>query len=325
MADRKILVTGTMGCLGAWVLRHLIDDGTPLVAADLSEDRTRPRLLMSEDELEALTWIRLDVTDTEATRRAVADHGVTHIIHLAGLQIPFCRANPPLGAAVNVLGTVNIFEAARHEGVKGLAYASSLAALSPASHYTDFPVPDDVDQEPATLYGVYKVANEETARIYHQDWGVGSVGLRPYTVFGIGRDQGVTADVAKAILAGAASLPFHMRFSGPTALQHASDVARIFIASALAEVDGAPALNLRGDVMNMADVAEVIREEIPGAAITVAENAHLPLPADLDDSGLRALMGSVPHKPFRAAIGEDVASYRRLMEAGLIDMTQLDR
>ncbi|MEM6826072.1 MAG: NAD(P)-dependent oxidoreductase [Pseudomonadota bacterium] len=325
MAEKKVLITGTMGCIGAWVLRHLIDDGTPLVAADLSDDRARPRLLMSEDELDALTWVRLDVTDTDATRRVVADHGVTHIIHLAGLQIPFCRANPPLGAAVNVLGTVNIFEAARHEGVKGLAYASSLAALSPVSHYSEFPLADSVSRTPATLYGVYKVANEETARIYHQDWGISSVGLRPYTVYGVGRDQGVTADVAKAILAAAAGQPFHMRFSGPTALQHASDVARIFIACAEAELDGAPTLNLRGDVMEMADIAALINKTVPGAETTVAADAPLPLPADLDDAGLRGLIGDIPHMPMVSAIEGDVAAYRALMAKGLIDMTQLER
>lgn len=325
MAGRRVLVTGTMGCIGAWVLRHLVDDGIDVVAADLSEDRARPRLLFSDDELAALTWARLDVTDTQAVRRVVAENGVTHIVHLAGLQVPFCRANPPLGAAVNVLGTVNVFEAARHEGVKGLVYASSLAALGPADMYDTWPLPDAVATRPSTLYGVYKVANEETARIYHQDWGVGSVGLRPYTVYGVGRDQGVTADVAKAILAAAAGEPFHIRFSGPTALQHASDAARIFIACAMAEADGHPVLNLRNDVVDVAAVADLIREEVPGARITVARNADLPMPADLDDAGLRRLIGTVPHKPLREAIRGDIAMYRTLMGRGLIDMSQLAR
>lgn len=325
MAEERFLVTGTMGCIGAWVLRHLVDEGAAIVAADLSTDRARPRLLLSDTELEAQTWVSLDVRDTEAVQRVVAENGVTHIVHLAGLQIPFCRANPPLGAAVNVLGTVNVFEAARHEGVKGLVYASSLAALGPAALYTTWPVPDDAARVPATLYGVYKVANEETARIYHQDWGVRSVGLRPFTVFGVGRDQGVTADIAKAILAAAAGEAFHIRFSGPTALQHASDVAKVFIASARAETEGASVHNLRNDVLDVSEVAGLIREEVPGARISVAEGADLPLPADLDDTGLRRLLGTVPHTPLGDAIRGDVAQYRDLISRGLIDMTQLER
>lgn len=325
MTDKTVLVTGTMGCLGAWVLRHLVDDGVSVVATDLSDDWVRPKLLLSDDEIASLTWVKLDVTDTGAVRQAVADHGVTHIVHLAGLQIPFCRANPPLGAAVNVLGTVNILEAARHEGVKGLVYASSTAALGAPELYDTWPLPDDAPPYPSTLYGVYKIANEETARIYHKEWGVGSVGLRPYTVYGVGRDQGVTADIAKAILAAAAGKPFHIRFSGMMALQHASDVAKMFIAAAMAEAEAAQVLNIRNDVTDVASVAEVIRAEVPGAEITVAENADLPYPADMGDAGLRALIGEPPHTPLSEAIAGDVAAYRALMARDLIDMSQLER
>ena len=218
----RILITGSMGCIGAWVIRHLLDQGIDFVATDLSDDPVRPRLLMSEHEIAGINWRRLDVTDTGAVDRMVADHGITHVIHLAGLQIPFCKANPPLGAAVNVVGTVNILEAARQNGVRGIAYASSLAALGPPEAYPETPVPDDALPAPSTLYGVYKTANEETARIYWQDWQVGSVGLRPYVVYGVARDQGMSADIAKAILAVAAGRPFHIRFDGPLALQHRS-------------------------------------------------------------------------------------------------------
>ena len=133
MYDERFLVTGAAGCVGAWVLKHLTDEGASVLATDMSEDRARPTLLMSDAALDRVAWSRLDVTDTAAVLRAVAETGITRIIHLAGLQVPFCRANPPLGAAVNVVGTVNIFEAARHEDVRGLAYASSLAALGPAA------------------------------------------------------------------------------------------------------------------------------------------------------------------------------------------------
>jgi nucleoside-diphosphate-sugar epimerase len=138
-----------------------------VVATDLAIDPVRPRLLLSEEELAQVTFAKLDVTDLNAVKSLVADEGVTHIVHLAGLQMPFCRANPSVGAAVNVVGTVNIFEAARaHWGqVQGLSYASSLAVLGPADLYPERPVRDDVPLLPTTLYGVYKQANEGTAKI----------------------------------------------------------------------------------------------------------------------------------------------------------------
>lgn len=322
--DRTYLVTGAMGCLGSWVLHHLTEAGKQVVATDLGTDPVRPRLVMGEAELAKVTWAQLDVTDTKAVNAAVADHGVTHIIHLAGLQIPFCKANPPLGAAVNVTGTVNILEAARHNAVRGVAYASSLAAFGPTEMYDTWPLPDDATPVPLSLYGVYKVANEETARIYAQDWDVGSIGLRPYVVYGVGRDQGMTADMAKAILAVAAGQPFHIRFSGEVALQHASDAARIFIACAETESKAAEVCNLRNDVIEVAAFVDLLKSMYPEAEITFEEGNPLPFPADLSDAGLRRLIGDVPHTEIKARISADVDAYRALIQSGGIDLGQLE-
>jgi nucleoside-diphosphate-sugar epimerase len=323
--SEKFLVTGAMGCIGAWVLRHLLNDGAEIVATDLSEDPVRPRLLLSEDEIAAITWKKLDITDTDAVNRVVADHGITHVVHLAGLQIPFCKADPPLGAAVNVVGTVNVLEAVRHNGVVGLSYASSLAALGPPELYAELPVPDEAPTVPSTLYGVYKVANEETARIYWADWQVGSIGLRPYNVYGVGRDQGLTADIAKAILAVAAQQPFHIRYGGPLALQHASDVAEMFIAAARAAYQGAAIVNLRNDVTTVEEFVALLMELYPNAQITNQADNLLPFPADLDDTGLRRLIKTVPHMPLAEAIQRDVEQYSALLETGKIDLEQLRR
>ena len=67
-----------------------------------------------------------DITDLAALERALDEHGVTNVIHLAALQVPHCRANPPLGAAVNVVGTVNVLEAVkrRADRMGPVVYAS---------------------------------------------------------------------------------------------------------------------------------------------------------------------------------------------------------
>lgn len=324
MSNETFMITGSMGCIGAWVIRNLVQEGVKVIATDLATEPVRPRQVMSEEELSKVTFAKLDVTDLKAVRSLVDENGITHIVHLAGLQVPFCRANPSLGAAVNVVGTVNIFEAARHAGVKGLAYASSLAVLGPAEDYPEGKLEDDVPLLPRTLYGVYKVANEGTAKIYWQDWQVGSVGLRPYIVYGVGRDQGMTSDLAKAILATAAGKPFHIRFDGPVGLQHANDVAKMFIGSARAEHQGAAACNLRNDIVTVADFVAMLKEIEPSAQITIAENNPLPFPWDLDDGGLREILGGMPWTPVKEAIGQDLAHFRRLLDEGLIDLGQLE-
>jgi nucleoside-diphosphate-sugar epimerase len=324
MSNETFMITGAMGCIGAWVIRNLVEDGVKVVATDLATEPVRPRQVAGDETLSKVTFAQLDVTDLKAVRSLVEANGITHIVHLAGLQVPFCRANPSLGAAVNVVGTVNIFEAARHAGVKGLAYASSLAVLGPAEDYPEGKLEDDVPLLPRTLYGVYKVANEGTAKIYWQDWQVGSVGLRPYIVYGVGRDQGMTSDLAKAVLATAAGKPYHIRFDGPVGLQHANDVAKMFIGAARAQYQGAAACNLRNDVVSVADFAGMIKAEAPDAQITWAENNPLPFPWDLDDGGLREILGGMPWTPVQKAIKQDLAHFRRLLEAGLIDLKQLE-
>lgn len=313
-----------MGCIGAWVLRNLIDEGVNIIATDLDTKPTRPRLLLSDDELDQIKWEKLDVTDVNAVNETTAQNNVTHIVHLAGLQVPFCRANPSMGSAVNVQGTVNIFEAARNNGIKGLCYASSLAVLGPGECYKERPIKDDVPLLPKTLYGVYKKANEGTADIYWNDWNVGSIGLRPHTVYGVARDQGMTSDIAKAILATAADKPFHIRFDGPVTLQYANDIAKIFIESARAEFQGTAACNIRNDVVTVAEFVSLLKQLHPSSQVTFEQNANLPFPADLDDSGLRNILGKIPHTPLADAIQEDMNRYKALLNAGKINLAQLD-
>lgn len=280
MSNEKFMITGSMGCIGAWVLRNLVSAGVKVVATDLATDPVRPRLLLNNDELAQVKFTQLDVTNLNDVQSMVEQEGITHIIHLAGLQVPFCKANPSLGSQVNVVGTVNIFEAARKfQGqVQGLAYASSLAVLGPANRYPDKPVRDDVPLYPETLYGVYKQANEHTARIYWQDWGVGSVGLRPYIVYGVARDQGMTSDIAKAILATAAEQPYHIKFGGSVALQYADDVAKMFIGCARANHQGAAACNLRNDVIPVADFINKVQSVVATAELSYEANTILPFP-----------------------------------------------
>ncbi|MCV6591392.1 MAG: NAD(P)-dependent oxidoreductase [Silicimonas sp.] len=319
----RFLVTGAQGCLGAWVVKHLMARDMDVVAGDLTIDPVRPRLIMGEDAIAKVDWQRLDVTEAEAVMAMVQDKGITRIVHLAGLQIPFCKADPARGAAVNVSGTVHVFEAARAAGVQGLAYASSLAVIGREEDYDMRPVPDDAIPRPYTLYGAYKVANEQTARVYAEDWGVGSVGLRPCVVYGVGRDQGMSSDLAKALLAAVAGQAFHIRLGGRIPVEHASDVAEMFIGSAMAGGRAARVFNMRNDVVTVPQYIEAVRRIVPGAEITHAEGVDFPHPADLDDAGLRGLLGTVPHTPLDQALARDAEMFRTLLAEDRIDLTQL--
>ena len=129
MFDGPVLVTGAGGCLGAWTLAILQASGVPVIAADLREDRYRPTLVMGQEAAAGLTWEINDVTDAKALRQLVDRHGIRAIVHYAGLQVPFCAANPALGARVNVEGTINILQVAREAGIKRTVFADDFASV----------------------------------------------------------------------------------------------------------------------------------------------------------------------------------------------------
>src|SRR5205823_8414388 len=98
------------------------------VTYDLSSEPRRVRLVLG-DETDAVPHVLGDITEGASFEHALEEHAITHVIHLAALQVPFVRADPPLGARVNVLGTVNVFEAAKRRELASIVYASSVAAL----------------------------------------------------------------------------------------------------------------------------------------------------------------------------------------------------
>src|SRR5918995_1423124 len=222
--EERFLVTGASGCIGAWTVAQLVAEGTHVVALDTSDDDHRLRLVLDERALAQVARVRADITDLAALERPLDEHAIPHVIPLAALQVPFCRADPPLGARVNVVGTVNVFEAVarRAERIGPVVYASSVAAYDALDDAHAAPAMEGV---PSTLYGVYKRANEGTATVYAQERDTPSVGLRPHTVYGPGRDQGLTSAPTSAMLAAAAGTPYKLPFGGAYQLQYAPDVA----------------------------------------------------------------------------------------------------
>jgi nucleoside-diphosphate-sugar epimerase len=305
--DGPVLVTGAGGCIGSWTLALLTNAGVPAVAFDLSDDQRRPRLLMTADELAEVPWITGDIADTEAVTDAAAQHGIHAIIHLAALQVPFCKANPVAGAKANVVGTVNVLEAARHHGLKRLAYASSIAAHSffPGAPWL------------ATLYGAYKLCDEMIARTYAEDWDVPSVGIRPGVVYGVGRDQGLTSKTTVAILAAAAERPYTVPFSGGVSALHAGEVASAFIKAVSEERNGAHVFDLNGRPTTVAEWLEIVRALAPGAQLDIA-GEPLPFPADLSDESIREYLGDYGPVPLEEGIEATYAAFRRLLAAGAL-------
>lgn len=281
--DAPVLVTGAGGCIGAWVCAILSRSGVPVIASDIAKSPARAALIMGEEAAQALDWTALDVTDGAAVAGLVSDSGVGAIIHLAGLQVPFCAANPALGARVNVEGTINILEAARHNQIRRTVFASSVAAAAfpPGGPYRE------------TLYGAYKVANEQTAFVYWNDWQVPSVGLRPNVVYGVARDQGISSKNTIGIQAAVLGEPYDIPFTGPYSWLYAGEAAAAFIAAVGQDGAGAHTFDLNGRCDTIEAGLAALDRLSPNHRVT-AGGAPFPFPPDLDEAPLRRHLPDYP-------------------------------
>ena len=316
------LVTGAMGCIGSWVVRNLVQQNVAVTVFDLATDPRRLKLILSPAELARVNFVAGDITDLAALERALDEGQITHLIHLAALQVPFCKADPPLGARVNVVGTVNVFEAVKkRRHISKVVYASSAAVYDAADAYpAGAPLAHDAPLHPNTLYGVYKQANEGTARVYWQDDRVSSIGIRPYVVYGVGRDQGLTSTPTKAMFAAAVGQPYHISYGGKCDFEYADDAAKAFIAAARAPFEGMDVFNLTGHAVHLSEIVAAIESAAPEMKGKITfEDKPLPFPEEMDGAPLERVIGAVPRTPLKDGVAETVKRFRELAAKGLME------
>jgi nucleoside-diphosphate-sugar epimerase len=323
----RVLLTGGYGCIGAWIVRNLLERGDQAWIYDLKEDPRRLRLILPEEKVRQVSFVQGDVTDLARLRTAIDKHGITHLVHLAGLQVPVCRADPILGAKVNVVGTLAVLEAARQAGpqIQRLVYASSAAVFGPPENYPAGPLGDDAPLRPTTHYGYFKVCNEGNARTYFQDHGLSSIGLRPWTVYGVGRDFGMTSEPTKAIKALAVGRRYHITYGGWQDLQFVDDVAKIFIRCLEAAYQGAKAYNLRGHVVDLATFHKALCAVEPAAGDLITHgDRQIAIAYNLDDAALQRDLGPMLRMPLEEGIRQTLHGFRRLHAEGRLDTKELE-
>lgn len=321
------LVTGAFGCIGSWVVKRLLAAGERPVAYDVGDDPWRMRMIVGSERLKDVRIITGDIADRDALGRAVGAQDITRLIHLAAWQVPLCRQDPPRGALINVVGTANVFEAAKahRDRISRVVYFSSAAVFGPPHLYGPGPVTDDAPPKPATHYGVYKVANEETARVYWEEHKIPSTGLRPLSVYGPGRDFGVTADPTLAMKAAVLGRRYQIRWGGATDLIYADDVARACIAAAESNLDGARVYNLHGESARIADVVRMIEEAWPQSRGTLSHvEQPIPFPSELADPGYQRDLGPQPRTTLRDGITKTLDEFAALNRAGRLDARELE-
>ncbi|MDR1955312.1 MAG: NAD(P)-dependent oxidoreductase [Treponema sp.] len=297
-------VTGASGCIGGWAVKQLVESGHHVFALTPHPEKLEKlRLIMKRPDIAKIIPIPGDITNPDLCKLVVSLGGVEKILHLAALQMPFCKANPSLGARVNVEGTINIFEAARAAGIKKVVYASSTAVYGNSADYPGGEFSHDSPLIPRSFYGVYKQDNEWAAKVYFEETGVSSIAIRPFVVYGPLRDQGMTSTPTAAIKAAVRGEAYEISYGGTAEFQFARDVAQAFIAAAEKEYTGAVVYNLGGGTVSMEQIIAAIEKAVPEAKGRITfKNTPLPFPRHRDTGELAKLVGPVCQTPLEEGI-----------------------
>lgn len=284
MTDCTVLITGGTGFLGSYIVDEFIQHGHEVVAYDLStDDRILSKLGVADD----VEIRRGDVSEATDVIRAVEETGATHIVHLAALLTNSARDNPRAALDVNVQGTNNIFEAARvlDDQVERVSWASSAAVYAPPHNYDAEYVAEEELVYPDTLYGATKEYNEHQARVYHEDYGLDYVALRPTVAYGPYRETGGSAFLANIVEKPAVGESFSVEYGDQVIdWQHARDIAQAFRKATFVDESEVSqrVYNVRGVLATIREAADTVREIIPGADLDVSDDGELPWTQNLD-------------------------------------------
>jgi nucleoside-diphosphate-sugar epimerase len=173
----RYLVTGCAGFLGSWISQALVERGEAVRGFDNFETGRRQNLA---DILDRMEFVEGDLRNADAIARAC--EGVDYILHQAALpSVPRSVRDPRTSHTANIDGTFNLLEGARAAGVKRIVYAASSSAYG---NQPGFPRKETMVPMPIAPYPVQKLAGELYMRSYWQVYGLETVCLRYFNIFG---------------------------------------------------------------------------------------------------------------------------------------------
>jgi len=255
LAGQTALVTGGAGFVGSHLAEALLERGADVRVLDDFSSGRRENVPAGAEVVEG------DVRDPGVVRSAVRDCDV--VFHQAGLvSVPASVEDPLASQAANVTGTLNVLEAAREEGDARVVVASSVAVYGDPD---ETPVSEDDRKTPQSPYGVDKLAVDHYARRYHDLYGLETVALRYFNVYGPRQRAGDYSGVVSTFLEQAGSgqpLTVHGDGTQTRDFVHVSDVVDANLAAATAAADDAAgrAYNVgTGDSVEIRELAELVR------------------------------------------------------------------
>ena len=261
----SILVIGGTGFIGPRLIRKLVARGEDVVCMDIN-----PGAASLADVPLRAPVIRGDVTRFEDVMRAVLEVKPERLINLAyGLGAG--EGNPHQVFLLDVLGMDNCFEAARLAGVRRIVYASSIAVSGQQSNFGDRLANEDDPTYGTSQYAMHKIFNEFQAKKFINNYGMSITGVRPANVTGPDKVRGST-DHVQLMVDAARGKPVHLPKKGLMRLLiHVEDMAEVFARILLADAPRHSLYNSGGIPVSLGELADVVRQFLPGAQITFAQ------------------------------------------------------
>jgi UDP-glucose 4-epimerase len=317
----RVLITGGMGVIGAETSRRFVREGHRPVIFARHRDESLVRDILDKVDIELG-----DVLDLPRLMDVIKRHQVTHIVHAAAFVGAVSQANPALSVQVNVMGMVNVLEAARLFEVRRVVYTSAKGVYGPAVGEYGFPtykpVPEDLPKNPKRIYDSAKLMGEHVGLYYQANMGVDVVVLRFASTYGPGKTarhgrMGVTSQIVENPANG---LPFHIAQGGDEKddfIYNKDSALGIYLAT-VADNPKSRAYNIGTGVgLTLNDFARVIRRHLPDAKIEIGPGLNflgMPYPASsvYDISRAREELGYAPEYDLEKGIADYLESLHRL-------------
>ncbi len=322
----KVLITGGMGVIGAETSRKFVREGhRPLVFARHRDDR------LVGDILDKIDFEAGDILDMPRLLGVIKEHKVTHVVHAAAFVGAMSAANPALSIQVNVVGTVNVLEAARLFDVRRVVFTSAKGIYGPfvgdygPPHYK--PVPEDAPKNPQRIYDSAKLMGEQTVLYYAANFGLDTAVLRFAMTYGPGKTSrhgkmGVTSQIVEN--------PFNgLPFKHPAGAEAKDDfiynkdsALGIYLATVAEKVPSRVYNIGSGKGIGLNDIAAVVRKRLPGARIEIGPGDNfLGMPYQphgvYDVTRARKELGFEPEYDIDRAIADYIASLERMRAQGI--------
>lgn len=322
----KVLVTGGMGVIGAEATRKFVREGhRPVVFARHREDR------LVGDIVDDIDFEAGDILDMPRLLGVIKQHGVTHIVHAAAFVGAMSAANPALSIQVNVLGTVNVLEAARLFDIRRVVYTSAKGIYGPfEGDYgppTYRPVPEDMPKDPKRIYDSAKLMAEQTALYYADNFGIDVAILRFAMTYGPGKTtrhgkMGVTSQIVENPFNGLAFRQPHGGDARDDFIYNKDSALGIYLAT-VADAVPSRVYNIgSGEPASLNDIAAEVRRRIPGADIEIGPGDNfLGMPYQphgiYDMTRAREELGFRREYDIERAVADYVDSLERMRAQGL--------